>query len=224
MSTASPILSVTSSTKSLFDQMFALPVGANKDPILPEPQQVEVEDDFIYDPMDVVLLAEAALENSDSSESSEYKDRLAECRQLISDSNTSDKPLSSESLKTIQRLKADVDKLVNHNICDDSTWNGLAPKALRLKDLPGAFDFAIIESEEMWMVRGANYLNDKKKVPYWIHCPFQCCHSWALAMHTLTFPMPRPDFRLKLSRRCSICAGCRSWSNRRVHLQSWLRT
>jgi hypothetical protein len=220
MSTASPIPSVTSSTKSLFDQMFALPVDANKDPILPEPQQVDVEDDFTYDPMDVVLLAEAALESSGSSDSSEYKDRLAECRQLISDSNTSDKPLSSESLKTIQRLKADVDKLVNRDICDDSTWNGLAPKALRLKDLPGAFDFAIIESEEMWMVRGANYLNDKKKVPYQIQCPLVLL----FLEHTTDIPMPRSDFRLKPSRRCSTCAGCRSWSNRREHPRSWLRT
>lgn len=156
------------STQSVFDQMFAMSIDANKDPIfLGQHQEIENKL-FQIDSLDAILLLESNCITSNLPV--DFQRQLTRCKEYIAESNTTGRPLSSEEAVCIHKFKEEAVKYLNGDICDDRSWRGRVPDILQLRGLVGGTALSAIEDEEVWMVRGADYLKDNEKV-----CRYDLC-------------------------------------------------
>lgn len=232
-----------SEIQTLFDEMFAMAVDDNKQPIYPDRKQSTASPDrhVQVDPMDAILLlrdpitAMVSSGGGDSSKARDCLERLNRCHDMVNNSNRGERRLTVDDLAFINSFIADAQTLLNPTVLDDTSWGGIVPAPLRLKGIVGGLDLVDIEKEEVFMVRGASYLQDCEKVrtaPWqalfaanvvafgnidgFVFRPLSCLLFSFLPIAFVFFP----SCRCPQHPRCSTCAACRSWSSPRASLRA----
>ena len=164
------------SAQSIFEQMFALPVNAKREPIFPHHTEASSLNNKTLkcDPYDLVALIKDELDKATSGvlgavrsltmHVHSFQDKLKHCEELLSECERNQTLLSDESIDYFNSFILEADHELGKNVMDERTWGNKLPDALLLRNLIGGIDITQIEEKEHFMVRGPNYLNDSIKV------------------------------------------------------------